>query len=200
MHELSDRQQLKTDDGSASLEVLHTPGHTPDSVCLLLRPDTGSVEDAHSNVLFTADSVLGQGTAVFEDLGVYMQSLHTILSRRDDPNTNANFKVVYPGHGPVVDDGPELIVTYIKHRLDREAQIVGILKSTPSQSEGESEEPPSWTIWGVVGQIYKDYPDSLWLPAARGMGLHLKKLEGEGRAKYLGGEGIDQRWTLSSKF
>ncbi|KAH8114117.1 lactamase [Phellopilus nigrolimitatus] len=198
IHDLSESQHLQTSDGSASLEVLHTPGHTTDSICLLLR----SSERPHA--LFSADSVLGQGTAVFEDLGAYIRSLQRVLAWRLDTDADADFAAVYPGHGPVVEDGPALIAEYIKHRMDREAQIVDVLSGPPPASDSkdgteETERPPAWTIWGVVAQIYKDYPESLWLPAAHGVGLHLKKLEGEGRARYLGGEGVEQRWVLVSK-
>lgn len=62
--------QTFTITGSSSpLKVIHTPGHSDDSISLLL-PDQG---------IFCADTVLGEGTAVFEDLRVYMQSLSTLL-------------------------------------------------------------------------------------------------------------------------
>jgi hypothetical protein len=47
-----------------------------------------------------------------------------------------------------------------------------------------------------VATIYAAYPESLWLPAARGVMLHLEKLEGEGVVKRLGGEGTDTRWEF----
>lgn len=53
------------------LEVIHTPGHTDDSLCLFFPSD---------RALFTADTVLGQSSTVFEDLGRYMGSLRKLIN------------------------------------------------------------------------------------------------------------------------
>ncbi|KAJ7696814.1 Metallo-hydrolase/oxidoreductase [Mycena rosella] len=171
-HDLHDTQVLST-----GLRVLHTPGHTVDSICLHVPQD---------NALYTADTVLGQGTAVFEDLAAYIASLRKML----EFGRAAGARVLYPGHGPVVVDGAGVIATYIKHRLEREAQIVGILKSPPAVAD------EAWTTWTLVGSIYAAYPESLWLPAAHGVDLHLRKLEGEGVVKRVGGEGKDTSWVF----
>ncbi|KAL5512059.1 hypothetical protein ACEPAH_5278 [Sanghuangporus vaninii] len=199
IHDLWESQKLVTSDGTVSLTVLHTPGHTPDSICLLLRDLTDV--DEQPNSLFTADSVLGQGTAVFEDLSTYLESLQRLLSLHEERNVKTSFKAVYPGHGPVVADGPHLISTYIRHRREREDQIVGVLSRPVVTQKGElvGEAGDTWTIWAIVGEIYKEYPENLWLPAAHGVGLHLRKLERDGRTRCLGGEGINQRWTLLPK-
>ncbi|KAH9967974.1 Metallo-hydrolase/oxidoreductase [Russula dissimulans] len=180
LHDLTDGQTLVPSDlppGSDSrdwtLQILHCPGHTPDSISLIFPAD---------RALFTGDTVLGQGTAVFEDLQEYLASLQKILDTRD------NFDTLYPGHGPVVPDGPQTIRMYIEHRLEREAQILALLRTDPPDG--------SWTTWAIVSGLYKSYPVELWEAAARGIQLHMKKLVKEGKVRSLGGEWKEEKWEL----
>lgn len=130
--------------------------------------------------------MLGQGTAVFEDLGTYIASLRKLLTFQSD------YMALYPGHGPVVADGAKLIGAYIAHRLEREAQIVSVI-------EKPSPEGQPWSTWGIVSTIYAAYPQNLWEPAARSVNQHLRKLQAEGRVKWLGGEDKDAKWELLAK-
>ncbi|KAH9056675.1 Metallo-hydrolase/oxidoreductase [Lactarius vividus] len=157
-HDLADGQKL-------TASCLYCPGHTADSISLLFAAD---------RALFTGDAVLGHGTAVFEDL--YDTTLAT--------NTTA----LYPGHGPVINDGAQTIRAYIDHRLERESQVLAVLSTTPPEG--------SWTTWTIVSRVYEGYPESLFEAAARGITLHLKKLEREGRVRYQGGESKEARWEL----
>jgi glyoxylase-like metal-dependent hydrolase (beta-lactamase superfamily II) len=183
-HELRDAQVISA---SSQLRVLHTPGHTVDSICLHVPQD---------DALYTADTVLGQGTAVFEDLAAYIASLRKMLEFGKPAVDGAarSYTVLYPGHGPVVADGEQVIADYIKHRLEREAQIVAVLKSSPPAAPADSA---SWTTWMIVANIYAAYPESLWLPAAHGVNLHLMKLESEGVVRRVGGEGKDTQWVFA---
>lgn len=186
LHTLRSIQILKTQDGSSTLSIIHTPGHTPDSIALYLHEE---------HILFTADSVLGHGTAVFEDLAAYLASLRKLLEMRDKDEWA--FHNVYPAHGPVVEDGPALIKKYIDHRLEREGQILDLLEKTSAVPE--RDEAGSWSIEELVSVIYKEYPESLWLPAAHGVELHLRKLQSEQRVIFLNGDGMKSRWLLRSK-
>ncbi|KAF1362584.1 Metallo-hydrolase/oxidoreductase [Lizonia empirigonia] len=165
--DIADGQRFETE--GATLRAFHCPGHTTDHMAFVLEE-----EDS----MFTADNVLGQGTAVFEDLATYMKSLDSMSKQ---------FKGrAYPGHGPVIDDGPAKIGEYIKHRKQREQQVLGVL--TEKKEAG-------WTSMNIVKIIYKDYPESLWEPAEKGVLQILDKLKGEGKVIR------DEKgtWSLSEK-
>lgn len=83
---LKNQQVFHTD--GVTLKVIHTPGHTTDH-CILFINETKE--------LFSGDCILGEGTAVFEDLHDYMKSLELII--------NENPSTIYPGHGNVITVG-----------------------------------------------------------------------------------------------
>lgn len=189
-YDLHDSQRLEL--SSASLQIIHTPGHTTDSICIYIPED---------RALYTADTVLGQGTAVFEDLGSYISSLRKMKEFHDSSEENT-YQVLYPGHGPVVSDGVKLIETYIKHRLEREAQILKILQSPPpdpAEDEPNDGSAPAWSTWTIVKDIYAAYPESLWLAAARSVELHMHKLEQDGMIRKLGGDGVHVKWGINAR-
>lgn len=128
LESLLDEQSLEVE--GARLEVKFTPGHTTDHACLLL---------ANENILFSGDCILGEGTAVFEDLADYLVSLEKIL--RMEPKT------IFPGHGPVIQDPAPKIKFYIQHRLKREAEILQVL-AEHGKGKGLSE-------MDIVAHMYK---------------------------------------------
>merc|ERR1712072_1221660 len=62
---LQDGQAFSLQQGKRSLKVIQTPGHTADSICLQWR------EGPRLLGIFTADTVLGHGSSVYEDLSAY---------------------------------------------------------------------------------------------------------------------------------
>ncbi|KAK4033008.1 beta-lactamase-like protein [Parachaetomium inaequale] len=197
--ELADGMQFRVE--GASLRAVHTPGHTADHM---------SLHFLEENALFTGDNVLGHGTSVFEDLATYVASLermrHLFVSGDDDGTTTtittSNTGRAYPGHGAVVEDGPGKIAEYIRHRGQREEQVVQTLRSGGAEVEAAAAagvdgngKGDAWTVMELVRSIYRDVPESLHPAAAGGVVQILQKLQREGRAV-----AVDdgERWRLAS--
>ena len=96
--------------GAASIEAVHTPGHTSDHLCFRL-----------GDRLFTGDHIMGGSTVVMEDATAYMESLYRI---RD-----LDVERIEPGHGPSMDDAGAVIDGYIDHRMAREIEIVDAIRA-----------------------------------------------------------------------
>jgi glyoxylase-like metal-dependent hydrolase (beta-lactamase superfamily II) len=128
------------DVGGCELRVIAAPGHSADSVCLLLTAD---------GALLTGDTVLGRGTTVIAgdgNLGDYLRTL-------DRLQAVADVRVLLPGHGPALTDPAATLSYYIAHRAERLDQVRAALAAgakTPAE---------------IVAVIYTDVDKSLW-PAA----------------------------------
>ncbi len=82
---LSDGQTMAV--GSSSLKVIHTPGHSPGSVCFLCEED---------KFLLTGDTIFADGVGRWDLWGGSLDTLRTSiasLGRLDGTLT------IYPGHG-----------------------------------------------------------------------------------------------------
>ena len=171
---ISDGQKFETT--GATLRAFHCPGHTTDHMALVLEEE---------NAMFTGDNVLGQGTAVFEDLTTYMQSLHRMSGQVSGR--------VYPGHGPVTEDGKGKILEYIQHRKEREEQVLAVLCREDNEHSGNTK---GWKSMDIVKIIYKNYPENLHAPAEKGVLQILEKLAKEGKIVYNESE---DTWSTNRK-
>ena len=88
VHPLENKEEIKL--GKIKLQVLHTPGHTPGGICLLLKEPQG-------NIVFSGDTLFCQGIgrtdfpfASFEQLKKSVEEKLFVLD---------NQTRVYPGHG-----------------------------------------------------------------------------------------------------
>ncbi|CAG9814038.1 unnamed protein product [Phaedon cochleariae] len=152
---LKDGQEFSVE--GATLRVVHTPGHTDDHVVFHLLED---------NAVFSGDCILGEGTAVFEDLYNYMNSLEQIA--------NIHPSIIFPGHGNIIQTPVEKIQFYINHRMERERQIMDVLNNNSSKTFKERD---------LVRLIYTDIPENLVTAAESNVNHHLSKLSKEGRVR-----------------
>jgi endoribonuclease LACTB2 len=198
---IADGQRFKNACGF-EVQALHTPGHTEDHMCFLVT--ASPADPAEVGSIFTADNVLGHGTAVFEDLQTYVASLGVMKNAvSNDARPHATVRA-FPGHGAVIADAKAKIAEYIEHRHMREQEALNVLKyGTPSPPPAEEESEGSagglevvtgkeWASMEMVKVIYRHYPENLWEPAERGLLMVLEKLRKEGKVK----KGEQGGWVL----
>ena len=94
------------------IEVVATPGHTMDSVSLI-----------HDHVLFSGDTVLGEGTTIVThpegSLGDYLESLDRLIRLLDE----GAYSTIEPAHGPSIKAPDGVLEYYRSHRLERIEQV-----------------------------------------------------------------------------
>ncbi|MCH6471887.1 MBL fold metallo-hydrolase [Sinomonas terrae] len=140
------------------IEVLATPGHTADSVSLLL-PDDGD-----EGSVLTGDTILGRGTTViaYPDgrLGDYLASLRRLEALGP--------KTVLPAHGPVLPDLGDIVRAYAAHREERLAQIREALASLGAEAP----------VGAVTDVVYADVETSVRRAAETSVAAQLDYLRG----------------------
>jgi glyoxylase-like metal-dependent hydrolase (beta-lactamase superfamily II) len=124
--------------GGLELRVLHTPGHSSDSLCFTL-PDA----------VLTGDTILGRGTTVVAHpdgvLADYLESLRRLQEMGD--------RTVLPGHGPELLSAGDAAAMYLAHREMRLEQVRAAVAGGAT------------TAREVVEVVYADVDQVLW-PAA----------------------------------
>jgi glyoxylase-like metal-dependent hydrolase (beta-lactamase superfamily II) len=162
---LADGEVVET--GEGPLAVIHTPGHAPDHIALW---------HAESRTLLAADLMqLGNTVAIPSgqggDLAVYLRSLKRVQALAPAR--------VLPAHGPAIEDPLALIDHYLKHRHQREVQVLGALEARLD------------TVEAITDRIYRGLPPELMSLARQSVLAHLVKLEQDGLARRHG-----DRWRL----
>lgn len=148
--------------GGLDLQVVTTPGHTGDSLCLLLPAD---------GILLTGDTVLGRGTTVVAHpdgrLEDYLRSLERIRAMTEAGTVTG----IGPGHGPVVPDAAGTVRYYLEHRRERLEQVrEAVARLTGASGDGQglgaAGDGTGDLADAVVRTVYADVPHAVW-PAAR---------------------------------
>lgn len=102
------------DASGVEVEVLHTPGHTPDSVCFWLP---------QAEAMITGDTILGEGTTMLDypdgTLTDYLASLDQLA---EYPSA-----ALLPAHGPAGAALGPIVSQYRNHRIQRLQQVQGLL-------------------------------------------------------------------------
>jgi glyoxylase-like metal-dependent hydrolase (beta-lactamase superfamily II) len=145
--------------GNTALLAIATPGHSPDHCCFL--------EEAARD-MYCGDLVRSGGTIVIPvsrggDLADYLESLRRV--RALHPNR------LLAAHGPVIDQPSVLIDGYIKHRAERDIQIIRAV----SQGWKTPKE--------IVAHVYGTLDEALTAAASESVLAHLVKLRNERRVE-----------------
>ena len=121
----------------ATVRAVFTPGHAHDHMCFFFEEE---------NALFTGDNVLGQGQSVFEDLGLFTQSLADMAALQCG--------IGYPGHGRVITDLPRKMEECVRQKEARERQIWITLESNKARVGNKG----SLSLPDLVREMYGSLP------------------------------------------
>lgn len=134
-----------------ALDVIHTPGHAPDHLCLALVGE---------RTVFSGDHVMGWNTTVVAppegNMADYISSLERFLERND--------KLFLPGHGGRIETPRRVVRAYLMHRKMRESAIYACLEN------GDRFIPQ------IVPKIYGNLDAKLEPAAALSVLAHLENL------------------------
>ena len=158
---------------SFDLEIIHTPGHSPGSICMFNRED---------GTLFSGDSLLEKITSNpvvevnpseenrdYRSLEKYKQTLGVL--------DEMPVKKVFPGHGDWFLNHRNRIRELLDHHEERTEQIMGILRSTDSGRPVMG----GMTRFMITQKLFHDL---------KGMDVFLGLSETEGHLQILQGKGL----------
>jgi glyoxylase-like metal-dependent hydrolase (beta-lactamase superfamily II) len=155
---LLDGERLDT--GELAIEAVFTPGHASNHLCFEL---------AGTGLLFSGDHVMSGSTVVIAppdgDMAEYLESLDRVRKRSP--------RRIAPGHGAMIDDPAAVLDDYLRHRHQREAQVLAGVRGAP---------PEGITAEQLVAAIYVDVPTALHPIAKYSVWAHLRKLAADGEA------------------
>ena len=114
---LKDGEKIKL--GNSEFEIVHTPGHTPGSICLY---------DKKNKLLISGDTVFATGVGRTDLDGGDFEQLKASLQRL----SKMDIQKILPGHGPIVEkDGAKLIGNLLK-----------VAKPPSDDEESDEDEGP----------------------------------------------------------
>jgi recombination protein RecT len=160
------REDSRSDALQITLQVIHTPGHAANHLCLVLQED---------GLLLSGDHILNGSTTVIDppdgDMTAYLESLDTLATVCDAHRVD----FILPAHGYVLSHcsgidhsgGAKRAIEQLKaHRLKREAKVMAAMRAKPG-----------FSVEGLVPMVYDDAPPHLWPVAARSLMAHVQRIE-----------------------
>lgn len=153
-----------------SLQVIHTPGHTPGCCCLY---------ESGTRVLFSGDHIIGHITPNplvvlnrdrlkdpdYRSLKIYMNSL--------DKVEDLDASYVFTGHGEYVKDLKGIMASYRVHHRERMDLVWRALK--------RKGEP----LYLLIDDVFPHVPEGDLFLALSEIVVHLERLVDEGRAELM---------------
>ena len=152
-----ERLTLHSDTHVHTLQVVHTPGHAANHLCLVLEED---------GLLFSGDHILNGSTTMIDppdgDMGDYLDSLDALSAACQ----TYGIDFILPAHGYVLGHAPAAIAHLKAHRLKREAKVMAAMQALPQGT------PDDW-----VRHAYDDVPERMWPLAKRSLLAHVAHIE-----------------------
>jgi glyoxylase-like metal-dependent hydrolase (beta-lactamase superfamily II) len=161
---------------SGALRVVHTPGHTPGSCCLLRESN---------RLLLTGDTILKNITPNpvlnpdpidperrFPSLGEYLVSLARIRSLAPT--------LLRTAHGDDVNDYEEHFHRLLRHIRDRQTKVIGLVPKDGT------------TVWKISGLVFPSVSDIHRFLAVSEAAAHLDLAVAEGRLRVELNDGVER--------
>ena len=140
-----------------TLEVMHTPGHAANHLCLVLLED---------GLLFSGDHILNGSTTVVDppdgNMAAYLDSLDALSTACGAHD----IEFILPAHGYVLAQASTAIAQLKAHRLKREAKIMAVMQAHPAG-----------TLDDWVQHAYDDVDARIWPVAKRSLLAHVERIQ-----------------------
>lgn len=126
--------------GDRNLEVIFTPGHTKDGICLL---------DRENRLLFSGDTIVSTPTLMFDvfsdTMTNYLESLRKLHRMKDA------YELIFPGHylRPIGE-------IYVEHQISCVKEILGGSCRDERQDSAMTESPVYFHRRGLASVLYTE--------------------------------------------
>ncbi|KJZ20082.1 MBL fold metallo-hydrolase [Loktanella sp. S4079] len=149
------------------ITAIHTPGHMANHMCFHWQ-----------DAIFTGDHVMGWASSLISppdgDLTQFMESCRRL--------SQIDCSIYYPAHGAQITDPAKRLVWLIRHRQEREMQILEKLLAR------------AMTIPALTESLYSDVPEHLQRVAQRNVFSHLIDLVQRGKIQAVPEINLDAKY------